>query len=214
MAYSDDEQVEALKRWWQENGRSIVAGVVIAVVAVVGWQQWNAYQRTQAEAASSEYQAFLEQIQAEDAGEGAVQRGEALLAEYPGTPYAPLTAFWLAQYHVQQDQLDAAAERLQWALDHAGSDPIRHLARLRLAQVRLGQDDLQGALALLSPVPDGAFAASYEELRGDVLAAQGEAEDAAAAYRRALADQDLPGQRRGIIEIKLNDLGQRQEPLS
>ena len=27
---TEEEQVEAIKKWWQENGKSIIAGVVIA----------------------------------------------------------------------------------------------------------------------------------------------------------------------------------------
>lgn len=215
MSYaSDDEQLESLQRWWRENGRSVIAGVVIAIIAVVGWQQWQSYQRERAEAASTEYMAFLEEIRKEDGAEAGVRRGEALLEKYGSTAYGPLTAFWLAQYHVEHDQLDQAAARLRWALDEADSDAVRHVARLRLARVLLAQDKADEALALIDPQPaNAAFASQYQELRGDILAAQGKRDEAVAAYRSALADQDTLGQRRGLILLKLNDLG-AEEPLS
>ena len=42
---TEEEQVEAIKRWWQENGKSTVLGVAIAMAAVFGWRGWNDYQR-------------------------------------------------------------------------------------------------------------------------------------------------------------------------
>jgi predicted negative regulator of RcsB-dependent stress response len=212
---ADDEQVEALRRWWKENGRSVIAGVVIALVGLLGWQQWQGYQRERAEAASNEYLAFLEQIRAEDAGEGAVQRGEALLEDYGSTPYGPLTAFWLAQYHVQQNQLDQAQQRLRWALENADTEALRDLARLRLGRVLLAQEQYDEALALAQEVPtDAAFAPQYAELRGDALAAQGKVNEAVSAYRAALAAQDVERQQRQLIELKLNELGGAEEPVS
>lgn len=211
MSYgSDDEQVEALRHWWKENGRSVIAGVVIAAVALIGWQQWNSYKINRAEAASTEYLAFIEQIQAEQPPEGAVERGQALLDKYGSTPYGPLTAFWLARYHVQKEQLEQAAQNLRWALDNADTDALRHVARLRLGRVLMAQQKYDEALAL-TPSGSEAFGAEYQELRGDVLSAQGKAEQAAGAYRQALAAQDLAPQHRQLIEVKLNDLGVSQE---
>lgn len=211
MTYTDDEQVEALRAWWRENGRSIIAGVVIAIVAILGWQQWNAYKQERIEAASGEYHAFREQILAQPANEGALARGEAILEKYGNTPYAPLTALLLAQYHVDQNQLDQAASQLRWVVAEAGSEPVRVIAKLRLARVLSAQEKFDDALATLKPVPES-LAADYQETRGDVLTAAGRREDAVAAYRAALADQNLIPQRRAYIELKLNDLGAGQEP--
>ncbi len=49
---TEEEQVEALKAWWDENGRSIVVAIVIALAAGFGWQGWKSQQEGQAEAAS------------------------------------------------------------------------------------------------------------------------------------------------------------------
>jgi predicted negative regulator of RcsB-dependent stress response len=211
MRYSDDEQVEALRAWWRDNGRSIIAGVAIAVVALVGWQQWNAYKQERAESASGAYVAFHEQIRAEPPAEGAVARGEAILERYGDTPYGPLTALLLAQHHVDQGELDRAADRLRWAAEHADSEPVQAVAKLRLARVLSAQENFDAALALLDPVPEG-FASDYQEVRGDVLTAVGRLDDAIGAYRAALADQNMIPQRRTLIQLKLNDLGAGEGP--
>jgi predicted negative regulator of RcsB-dependent stress response len=214
MSYSDDEQVEALRAWWRENGRSVIAGVVVAIVALVGWQQWNAYKQERAENASTEYAALREQLRAEQPADDVVARGETIIDRYSNTPYAPLTALLLAQHHVATGELDQAAERLRWAAAEADSEPVRRVAQLRLARVLAAQKKFDDALAALEPMPGGAFASEYQEVRGDVLAAAGRQEDAIVAYRAALADQDIIPQRRSIIQLKLNDLGASAEPVA
>ena len=50
---SEDQQIEELKRWWSENGRSIVIGVVLGIGGVSGWVGWKHYSETTSEAASA-----------------------------------------------------------------------------------------------------------------------------------------------------------------
>ena len=38
---TEEEQVEALRRWWDENGRSTIAAIVIALSVGFGWQAWK-----------------------------------------------------------------------------------------------------------------------------------------------------------------------------
>ena len=55
----DEADLEALKRWWDENGKGIVAAVVVAVLGTVGWQQYQGFTESQTEAASDLYAAML-----------------------------------------------------------------------------------------------------------------------------------------------------------
>ena len=48
----DDEQVEALKRWWDENGRSTIVAVILAVGGTLGWQQYQDWDAQQPAAAA------------------------------------------------------------------------------------------------------------------------------------------------------------------
>ncbi|KAB7628404.1 YfgM family protein [Alkalilimnicola sp. S0819] len=203
---SDMEQVEALKRWWSENGRSIIAGAVIAIVGLLGWQQWGAYQDQQALDASNEYLAFLEQLRG-DAPDGGLGRGERLIEKHADSPYAALAALWMASHHVEQGALEQAEARLRWASEQADGEHFRELASLRLANVLLARADPAAALAVLERIDQGAYSALAGELRGDAHAARGEREQAAASYRAALENDGLSGQRRQLLELKLRDLG-------
>lgn len=209
---TDDEQVEELKRWWRENGSSVIAGVVIALVGLFAWQQWQAYQKRTAEAASAEYVTFLEQYQDEEGRAGAVARGEALIDEYGSTPYAALTGLWLASYQVEQKDYAAAAQRLEWVVSHADGEALAAVARLRLARVLLAAGKYDEALARTQPEVPG-FMTQFREVRGDIEAARGNTEAATTAYRAALGAAEDPGLR-GVIELKLNDLGASAEPAS
>ena len=52
---SEREQLDAIKKWWSENGKAIVAGLIIGLGAVFGWQYWQRWQDRVAEEASALY---------------------------------------------------------------------------------------------------------------------------------------------------------------
>ncbi len=56
---TEEEQVEAIKKWWQENGKSIIAGVVIGITAIFGWRAYDNHTAVQAEAASTLYEQMI-----------------------------------------------------------------------------------------------------------------------------------------------------------
>ena len=39
---SEREQIEAMKKWWAQNGKAIITGLVLGLAALIGWQQWSA----------------------------------------------------------------------------------------------------------------------------------------------------------------------------
>ena len=42
---SEEEQLEVVKRWWKENGTSLIAGAVLAAAGVFGWNAWQTTKR-------------------------------------------------------------------------------------------------------------------------------------------------------------------------
>lgn len=203
---SDEEQVEKLREWWKENGRAVIAGVIIAIAGVVGWQQWGAYQERQAEGAAM---AYLQLIDARERGadsETVTRRGEQVMEDYGGNPYASMAGLQLAAYHAARGDTAAAEGPLRWVIDNGEGESYRHLARLRLAQLLHGDERLDEALEVLGEAQDGPYAARYHELRGDILAEQGERAEAVEAYDAALAEEDLSSIRRSVIQLKRTDI--------
>jgi predicted negative regulator of RcsB-dependent stress response len=48
---TEEEQIEALKRWWEENGKQTLLGIALIVGGYFGWQAWTDHGVEQASAA-------------------------------------------------------------------------------------------------------------------------------------------------------------------
>lgn len=202
---SDDEQLEALQRWWRENGRSVIAALILAIAGAVGYQQWQAYQKSQAEDASGLYTKFSQAIN--QGGQDLTQAQEAaaeLKDDYGSTGYAVLAAMDLAQNYAAANELDKAVEQLKWARDNADDAAMEELARLRLGRAYWAQGDYQEAVEAMGEPPEHGFVSEYYELRGDILSAQGQDADAADAYRKAMQADSVGPQLRQLLQIKLD----------
>ena len=186
---TDEEQVEQLKKWWEENGKSIIAGITIGLVAIFGWRGWQDHLVTQGEQASDLYEQMVADIR-QGKGADVEAIAEQLNQDYKSTPYSTFSSLLQAREAVEKDDIDSAITHLQWVLDNTDSDEFRHLARLRLSRLLLIEGDKDAALSLIEKVDSGKFAASYHELRGDILLQQGDPKAAQDAYAQALATQN------------------------
>ncbi len=203
---SEQEQVEALKKWWHENKNGLIVGLVIGIGAVVGYRSWLDYNERIAKSASDTYEKLMVAVTGNNSQDIATHAGT-LVSQYSGTPYAALGALMLAKSKVESGDLAAAAQQLRWAMDNADQDEVAHVARLRLGRVLLSDGKADEALALVKGVNDKAFASGYEELRGDIYLAQGQRELARTAYGQALATLPASANNREMLQMKLDDLG-------
>lgn len=208
---TEEEQVEALKRWWQENGRSTLMGIALAVALVVGWQGWQRSQETAAAQASVSYQQMLQALASEDAAtrDRGLTLARELKDQHPGSTYAQFAALYLARVAVQEGDSSDAETQLRWVLAKADGD-MKDLAQLRLAQVLAEQGDSEQALELLAPGQGGAMAAAYAMARGDVLLAAGRRDEARLAYEAAATDLSASGTPPPTLVEKLDFLNPRQ----
>lgn len=202
---SEEEQVEALKKWWDENGRSLIIGIALALLGVLGWRTWNDHIRVQGEQASALYEQML--ARAESGNDREVQTlGQQILAEYPKSAYGIFASLTLAQQAVKNGDQAAAAAHLRWVMNSDAEQEIKLLARLRLARVTLSQGDAAAALSLLDEVQAGAFSATYDEVRGDAYLKQNERKKAFDAYTNALAGYAEAPSKQALVRMKLDDL--------
>jgi predicted negative regulator of RcsB-dependent stress response len=211
---TEEEQLEALRRWWDENGRGVIIGVVLAVAGSLGWQYWKDHDRQQSEAASAAYQQFLQAVGA-DAGapagaDAARQQAEQLKNRYAGSAYANFAALHLARLAAQGDDLPGAERELRWVLSQSPDPDTRQVTELRLARVMAAQGDTDAALAIIAAAEQGAYAASYALAEGDIFLQAGRRDEAREAYNRAslLVQQASAGQ------LALPSLQQKIQSLS
>jgi predicted negative regulator of RcsB-dependent stress response len=202
---TEDEQVQAIKDWWKENGRSVIAGLIIGIAAIVGYRYWTNYQTSQSEQASMIYAQVIASA-ANANRETAFEQGQNLISNYSGTPYASLTALTLAKLALDKSDYPTAATQLRWVLDNSSDTGLQHVARLRLARVLAAENKPDLALSLLNESDTSGFTTLYQETRGDILVQQGKVAEAAVEYSKALEDLEMNPQRRRILEMKFNDL--------
>lgn len=207
---TEEEQIEELKKWWAENGKFIVAGVVLGLGALFGWRGWQAHLIAQAEAASVLYSDMIAEAR-QDRKDEVRALADRLLKDYSKTSYATFASLMLAKLEVDNGNLDAAAEHLQRAVDQAGLGEIKRLAQLRLARVQLDRGKPDTALTLLEQSPGDKFQSSFDELRGDIYRQQGKRDEALAAYRSALASAPGTGEESSFLQLKINDLDQQSQ---
>ncbi|CAD5108049.1 YfgM family protein [Zestomonas carbonaria] len=208
MSRTEEEQLALVQDWWQRNGKPLLTGGVLALVAVFGWQAWQKYQTNQAQAASALYQQLLETTFTPSGQPDVAQVSELagkLKSEYSGTAYAQYGSLFVAKVAVDAGKLEDAAAELQTVVAKPSDETIGELARQRLARVLSAQDKTEEALKLLDGKGPEAFQASREELRGDLLAKLGRSDEARAAYEQAKAalSEDAAV---GALQMKLDDL--------
>jgi predicted negative regulator of RcsB-dependent stress response len=198
---TEEEQVEALKRWWKENGTSIIAGIVIGLGGVFGWQAWNGYKDRVGQEASQAFAQVLTDVQQGNT-DAAEKQAQLLRQDHDGTNYAVFAALTEARLKLQQGDSAAARTQLEWAMDNAGNASLKELAQLNLARVLLSDGDLDGA-AKLAGVEKGGFAGEFAMVRGDIAAERGDKQQAHDAYTQAMS---LGVSNRNLLQMKLDDL--------
>ncbi len=207
---SEEEQVEALKAWWVENGRSAIFGVVLGLGAIFGYRAWQAREVALAEAASASYQQVL--VASQQPGSDEIRKqAEALVQQYPGSSYAVFGNMLLAKTAVDAGDLEKAATLLGTALKENKDAVVDLELRLRLAQVQNALDRQADALATLNVSAGKDYLASFDELRGDIEVHRGNVDAARAAYERALTAAREAGDDVTVLELKLDNLGRTQK---
>ena len=202
---SEEQQIEAIKKWWQKNAKAIIGGIVLGLAIVFGGRAWMDYRSSHAASASIQYETMMTAMD-QGMDEVALQQGGSIIGKYSDTPYAPLAELATAKIKLKQGDTTAARTRLRWALDNAKNAEIQNIARLRLARVMLNDGEYQQALALLGEKDPGGFLSAYEELKGDTYIALAKPDKARESYQKALNSLDPKSRDRSVLQMKLDDV--------
>lgn len=203
---TEEQQVEAIKKWWAKNSKSVTTALLIGLGIILGARVWIEYRHNQAEAASVLYANMLGALKQEK-GDAALEQGARILGQYPDSSYATLAALASAKIKLESGDAAAARAHLQWVLDHGKPEQARHIARLRLARVMVDAGEAQAALTLLGQGDAGEFLPAYKELEGDIYRGMDQTAKAREAYRSALAALEPQARNRTQVQTKLDDLG-------
>jgi len=205
----EQEKLDDLKAWWEQNSKYVSAAVVVVALVVIGVQGWRWYQRMQAEQASVLYQAVSQAVRANDLSK-AKEPASQIVDRFARTAYAPRAALLYAKMLYDSGDKAGARAQLQWVVDHASGDELKAIARFRLAQAMLDEKQYDDALKTLDVKTDDAFTGLFADLKGDILAAAGKNAEAKSAYETALAKIDPKSPYRAFVQVKFDALGGAQ----
>ena len=99
---AEREQVEAIKKWWGENGRVVTIGIILGLGGVFGWKAWEARVVSNEEQASVLYEQLVNAAASNTTPEVDELAGT-LMDSYPNSGYATLSALIRAGSAFQND---------------------------------------------------------------------------------------------------------------
>ena len=194
---SEEEQVERLKSWWQQNGTFLISAVVLALAAVIGYRWFESHSAEQAAAASDLYEDYV--AASADADDRAAVLDE-IDSKIPDSGYAVLAHLDTAAKAFAADDVDAAIAGFNDALAAAKGGHLEGLVRLRLARALQQAERTDEALAELGQVKGKGYESLAAELRGDILYSMGDRSGAATAYRVAESLTGV-GEMRSLLQL-------------
>jgi predicted negative regulator of RcsB-dependent stress response len=200
---TEEEQVEALKRWWKENGQSTIAGLVVGIALILGWNYWQDHKKDQARQASALYDQLMKAV-AEGNKESADKLAGSIQEQFDATPYAAYSGLLQAKVKVQQGDMAAARQILEKIARDANQE-ISNVAKLRLVRLLLASGDYEQGLKLIAevdPSSSSSFSGNYDELIGDLYVALDRLDEARTSYLKALRD----GYQSPFLQAKIDDL--------
>lgn len=195
---SDEEQMNRFGEWWKENGTTLLIALGVAVAAFVGWNVYSDQRQQTVEDGTSVYAEYV------DATDEAQRKALAqrIKTEYPDSSFAVMVAFSEAKAAVDEGDLEAAERALTAARQSASNSLLSDLASLRLAKVQYAGGDATAALKSLQSIRNPGYQSLALELTGDIHLAEGDSEQAHAAYISALEAENTDGNNRPLLEIK------------
>ncbi|MED6332443.1 MAG: tetratricopeptide repeat protein [Pseudomonadota bacterium] len=213
---AEEENIEALKKWWDENGKPLLFFAIFVIGGYGAWLLWQNSQATDAETASDLYEEVLSLAISEPGLPVTEQESlrilelfDQLKVDYSGSVYALYGALFAAQQLVNANDLDAVEDSLQWVLDNQKNglfsqtdEGLILTTNLRLGRVILAKGESERALNLVNGIDPKAFEAGFAELRGDIYVTMGRIVDARDAY---IAAQQAGSSNDGL-RMKLDDL--------
>jgi len=199
---TENEQVDALRRFFAENSKALAVGVVLGIAALVGWRYWQNYQSIDWMAASQSYQEVSDRLVTGKPDDVAAAEK---FVQANSNNYGVLAALQLTKHFVEQNDFAKAEQQLVQAQSHTKDDNLLSQINLRLARVQLQEKKWDHALKTLDEVKDAGWSALVQDTRGDVLLAKGDAQGAREAYSKGL-ESNVSQALQVLLRIKLNNL--------
>ena len=200
---TEEEHLDALKRWWKENGQSTIIGLVVGIAIILGWNFWQDHKKEQAGQASALYGQLIQAVAA-DKKDSAEKLAERIQQQYPKTEYAAYSSLLLAKIKVQQGD-PAKAKAILKGIAAGSNKELSNIAKIRQVRLMLASGEYEQGLQLINdvdPATSSSFSGNYDELVGDLYVALDRLDQARTSYQKALEN----GYKSPLLQFKIDDL--------
>ena len=204
MAYSieEEQEINQLKDWWKENGKTIIVAFILGVGGMFGWRYWQAHQAEQITQASAQYDALIYSAQQDEQAKKA--NIEQFVQANSKTAYAVFALLDEAKKETEKQDFAAAEVNLNQALTQSQDEVLTSIVALRLSAVQFQLGQLDNALTTLNQVKGESFNARKAILTGDIQVAKGDKVAAKNSFEQA--QQSGTQLEQQMAKMKLNNL--------
>ena len=195
---TEKEQVEQIKKWWNSNGKQIIAGAVIGLAGIWGWNTYSDYQDKQSLNARSPYLSY-----ASDSNNlGAYDK---LTTDFSSNSYSDQAILLMAKYLFDAGSYTQALGVIKPLINNPSSI-IATTAVLRTASIHLQLGQHDEALSILGGHSEAGFSGLNYNLLGDIYFDLGNLAEAQKYYSLAIDNVTENSNLTQLIQIKLDDL--------
>lgn len=202
---TEEEQIEAIKKWWQKYNNIIIIAVSLILLATAAYKYWHWHQEKINKLASNTYEHLLIAYSNQD-NKSIQSYANQLIKEYNGTVYADVAHLTLAKLMVTRLKYEKAQEHLQFVAANSKMPALRQITKIRTARLLLAQKSYEKALNELDQTVDTTYLPLINEIKGDVYAASGQLPQAAASYQQALKAAETQDLGNIFLEMKTNEM--------
>ena len=195
---TEEEQVEQIKKWWNSNGKQIIAGAVIGLAGIWGWNTYSDYQDKQSLNARSLYLSY-----ASDSNNlGAYDK---LTTDFSSSTYSDQAILLMAKYLFDAGSYTQALSVIKPLINNPSS-VIANTSVLRAASIYLQLGKHDQALSILEGQSGNDFSGLIYNLIGDIYLDLGNRAEAQKHYSLAIDNVTANSNLSQLIQIKLDDL--------
>ena len=195
---TEEEQVEQIKKWLNSNVKQIIAGAVIGLAGIWGWNTYSDYQDKQSLNARSLYLSY-----ASDSNNlGAYDK---LTTDFSSSTYSDQAILLMAKYLFDAGSYSQALCIIKPLINNPSSI-IAITAALRTASIHLQLGQHDQALSILEGQSEDSFSGLIYNLIGDIYLDLGNREEARKHYSLAIDNVTANSNLSQLIQIKLDDL--------
>lgn len=209
---TEDEQLEAIKKWWNRHGNkvSILLSIVLLCIAGYRYMNWRHDKITQE--ASVVYEQMMVALSNHD-NKSVRAFATELTKDYKNSVYADAAHMTLAKIYVVKNKLAEAKDELAMVDTKGNRLAIKQIAKIRLARILAAEQSYDAALKQLNTLEDKTYLPIINELKGDIFTATGQYQQAIDAYKLAMEETKTNGMGNLFLEMKTNEVAMKNQSL-